>query len=83
MEINPLSIVNILTLRYDPSLKPNLPYKTWADFKTTIDSPNILEIENSVCNYINQKLEVVELIPLLFYLYYEKLNLILILKLYQ
>ena len=57
MEINPLSIVNILTLRYDPSLKPNLPYKTWADFKTTIDSPNILEIENSVCNYINQKLE--------------------------
>ena len=25
MEINPSSVVDILTLRYDPSIKPNLP----------------------------------------------------------
>ena len=31
--INPSSIVNILTLRYDPSISPNLPKKTWKDFE--------------------------------------------------
>ena len=55
--INPSSIVNILTLRYDPSIKPNLPIKTWKDFQPTIHPPNILQIEKSICNYIQQKLE--------------------------
>jgi len=31
--INPSSIVDILTLRYDPSINPNLPKKTWKDFE--------------------------------------------------
>ena len=57
MEINPSSVVDILTLRYDPSIKPNLPIKTWKDFQPTIHSPNILQIEKSICNYIQQKLE--------------------------
>ena len=57
MEINPSSVVDILTLRYDPSIKPNLPIKTWKDFQPTIHPPNILQIEKSICNYIQQKLE--------------------------
>ena len=57
MEINPSSVVDILTLRYDPSIKPNLPIKTWKDFQPTIYSPNISQIEKSICNYIQQKLE--------------------------
>ena len=57
MEINPSSVVDILTLRYDPSIKPNLPIKTWKDFQPTIHSPNISQIEESICNYIQQKLE--------------------------
>ena len=32
MEINPSSLVNILTLRYDPSIKPNLSPKVSKDF---------------------------------------------------
>ena len=39
--INPSSIVNILTLRYDPNLPPNLPIKTWNDFKPNIQSVDI------------------------------------------
>ena len=55
--INPSSIVNILTLRYDPCLKPNLPIKTWNDFESNTESVNIQSIENSIINYIKQKLE--------------------------
>ena len=31
--INSLSLVNILTLRYDPSITPNLPTKNFQDFQ--------------------------------------------------
>ena len=55
--INPSSLVNILTLRYDPNLKPNLPVKTPNDFKPTIQSVHIDSIEKSILNYIEQKLE--------------------------
>ena len=55
--INSSSIVNILTLRYDPCLKPNLPIKTWNDFESNTESVNIQSIENSITNYIKQKLE--------------------------
>ena len=55
--INPLSIVNILTLRYDSNLKPNLPIKTWKDFTKTNESVDINSIENSITMYIKQKLE--------------------------
>ena len=55
--ISPSSIVNILTLRYDPSINPNLPKKTWKDFEP-IDElclPHL--IENSICNEIEKKLK--------------------------
>ena len=55
--INPSSLVNILTLRYDPNLKANLPLKTSNDFLPTIQSANIDSIEKSILNYIKQKLE--------------------------
>ena len=55
--INPSSIVNILTLRYDPNLQPNLPIKTWNDFSSNINSADINLIEKSISNYIKQKTE--------------------------
>ena len=54
--ISPLSLVNILTLRYDPNLSPNLPIKTWNDFKPNIQSADINFIEKSILNYIKQKM---------------------------
>ena len=58
--INPSSIVNILTLRYDPNLPPNLPIKTWNDFKPNIQSADINFIEKSISNYIKQKIETLD-----------------------
>lgn len=55
--VNPSSIVNILTLRYDPSLSPNLPNKNWKDFETIDESPNIELIENLISKDISEKLE--------------------------
>ena len=55
--INPSSIVNILTLRYDPNLQPNLPIKTWNDFSSNINSADNNLIEKSISNYIKQKTE--------------------------
>ena len=55
--ISPISLVNILTLRYDPSIKPNLPKKTWEDFVSVNEHPNIEFIEESISNSIKQKLE--------------------------
>ena len=58
--INPSSIVNILTLRYDPSINPNLPKKTWKDFEPINEPPNTAFIEKSICNSIEQKLKTFE-----------------------
>ncbi len=55
--INTSSIVNILTLRYDPTLTPNLPKKSWKDFETNNEFPDINEIENIISKYISDKLE--------------------------
>ena len=55
--IRPSSIVNILTLRYDPSINPNLPKKTWKDFEPIEEPPNPISIENSICNEIEKKLK--------------------------
>ena len=55
--LSPSSIVNILTLRYDPSLSPNLPKKTWEDFETINESPNIELIENLITKDISENLE--------------------------
>ena len=54
--INPSSIVNILTLRYDPSINPNLPKKTWKDFEPIDEPVNPTSIENSICDEIEKKL---------------------------
>jgi len=53
---NPSSIVNILTLRYDPSINPNLPKKTWKDFEPIDEPVNPTSIENSICDEIEKKL---------------------------
>ena len=53
-------MINILTLRYDPSIKPNLPKKTWKDFEPINESPNTAFIEKSICDSIEQKLKTFE-----------------------
>ena len=55
--INPSSLVNILTLRYDPSINPNLPKKNFQDFEPKQKQPNIDLIEKSISDNIDQKLE--------------------------
>ena len=42
--LNPSSLVNILTLRYDTNLKPNLPKKIWNDFD--FDNNNSLSVDS-------------------------------------
>ena len=54
--ISPSSIVNILTLRYDPSINPNLPRKTWKDFEPIDEYQKSISIEKSICNEIEKKL---------------------------
>ena len=54
--ISPSSITNILTLRYDPSINPNLPKKTWKDFEPIEEPVNPTSIENSICDEIEKKL---------------------------
>ena len=50
MEINTSSIIDILTLRYDTSLDPNLPKKTSADL-LPIETTNIPNhIESAICS---------------------------------
>jgi len=56
--IEPSSLVNTLTLRYDPSIKPNLPKKTWRDFETINESPNIEFIEKSIVKTLRQQLDI-------------------------
>jgi len=55
--LNPSSLVNILTLRYDPNLKPNLSKKTWNDFESTKNSLSIDSIEKSICDDLEQKIK--------------------------
>ena len=54
--VNPSSIVDILTLRYDTSIKPNLPKKSWKDFVPIDKPPSISSIENSICSEIESNL---------------------------
>ncbi len=57
LPVNPSSLVNILTLRYDPSITPNLPRKTWEDFLPSENHLNSEIIEKSICDSIKKKLE--------------------------
>jgi len=56
-KINPSSIVDILTLRYDSSILPNLPKKTWIDFKPNNIIPNTDVIEDLIIKDISKNLE--------------------------
>ena len=55
-KIKPSSVTNILTLRYDPSIKPNLPKKIWSDLKPSIQKPSIEVIEKSIQGTIKAQL---------------------------
>ena len=57
LSVNSSSLVNILTLRYDPSITPNLPTKTWQDFVPTENSLNSEVIEKSICRSIEKQIE--------------------------
>ena len=50
------SVISTLTLRYDISLKPKLPKKTWKDFLPTNNSPDLNYIEKLLEEDINKKL---------------------------
>jgi len=50
------SLVNILTLRYDPAINPNLIPKTSQDFSEDKNFINIQKIEDSICNEIQNKI---------------------------
>ena len=55
--LNPSSVANILTLRYDPTLEAILPKKTWQDFQPTTDNLDIDFIEKILCDNISTQLE--------------------------
>ena len=55
--VNPSSVIDILTLRYDTYLQPNLPKKTWEDFVPIDKPPNITSIESSICDSIDSNLK--------------------------
>ena len=54
--LNASSVVNILTLRYDPSINPNLPKKTWQDFESSNNIPNVSFIETQIEEEIKEKI---------------------------
>ena len=63
MEYNPLSlqpssVTNILTLRYDPSIIPNLPRKTSKDFKPSPKEHSVEFIEKAIANTLRKKLDI-------------------------
>jgi asparagine synthase (glutamine-hydrolysing) len=55
--LSPLSITDILTLRYDSSISPNLPKKTWKDFETINRSPDIELIQTLISEDVSKKIE--------------------------
>ena len=57
LPINSSSLVNILTLRYDSNLKPNLPKKTSHDFQPNNKTTDVNLIEKSIVSDIEKKLE--------------------------
>ncbi|HIA10167.1 MAG TPA: asparagine synthase [Candidatus Nitrosopelagicus sp.] len=57
MHTNPSEICNILTLRYNPKIKPLLPIKTWDRFQPDSTVLSIGDIENSILDSLKQKIE--------------------------
>ena len=56
-KVDTSSLVNILTLRYDPSIKPNLIPKSSKDFLEDKKSITTQKIENSISDEIQTKLD--------------------------
>ena len=54
----PTSITNVLTLRYDPSIIPNLPTKTWNNFKPLVEKPSIEFIEKLIEKTLQKQLDI-------------------------
>ena len=54
----PTSITNILTLRYDQSIIPNLPRKTWNNFKPLVEKPSIKFIEKLIEKTLQKQLDI-------------------------
>jgi len=54
----PTSITNVLTLRYDQSIIPNLPRKTWSDLKPLVEKPSIEFIEKSIEKTLQKQLDI-------------------------
>ena len=54
----PSSVTNILTLRYDTSITPNLPRKTSKDIKLSHEEPSMEFIEKAIVSAIRKKLDV-------------------------
>ena len=59
-EIKPTSITNILTFRYDPSISPILPKKTWNDLKPLVEKPSMDLIEQLIEKTIKKQIDVSE-----------------------
>jgi|TARA_B100001750_G_scaffold233205_1_gene233141 asparagine synthase (glutamine-hydrolysing) len=58
LSLQPSSVTNILTLRYDPSIIPNLARKTSNDFKPSSEKPSIEFIENTISKTIRKQLDI-------------------------
>ena len=54
--LNPNTIRNILTLRYDSSQKPILPKLSWNNFSTNQALPNLNAVEKLIENYLRNKI---------------------------
>ena len=55
--VSPSTFVNILTLRYDPSIEPKLPKKSWNDFSPSNEYIDSDFVEKSIIQEIEKKLE--------------------------
>ena len=56
--VSPSTFVNILTLRYDPSIEPKLPKKSWNDFSPSNEYIDSDFVEKSIIQEIEKKLDV-------------------------
>jgi len=58
LSLQPSSVTNILTLRYDPSIIPNLPRKTSKHFKPSHEEHSVEFIEKAIVNTLRKKLDI-------------------------
>ena len=56
LQVNPSSLVNILTLRYDPTQKPSLPKYTSKNFVPSQEIPSLEKIEKLIIKNITSKI---------------------------